>query len=396
MQSNFKSKDNNLFVGLYVIGTIIFLIALGPYLKRQNLVTSILIPSLTLLAFFYDIKTFYKNNTEFILLLLIFISSLFSVFYYVNYEALINGFNGMLGAVLAAYIPVALNKNGDYSKYFHIGYVISILLLIAIMYYEGNFNFSNFASKVDYRDRFLLNANAYSYFSFFANFSLIYLYQKYKSTLWMILLISLPLLFIIISFATQSRSGIFIIIIINLCYWFFINKINPSNKLKKIFRGILIFSIFIFIGIQFIKIYENSRIKNRIEVTGTKVDSREVLIYESLKVFGNNPFLGVGLGQLIYHNGIGQFSHNSYVEILAEQGIFGGILLLFLFGIPLIKCWRLIMLNPNDKVLKINLLFFICFYLFNNIYPFYKFTFSMMYFFMIISIQNKLEIHKSK
>jgi O-antigen ligase len=269
-----------------------------------------------------------------------------------------------------------------------------MLLLVAIMYYEGNFNFTNFASKVDYRDRFLLNANAYSYFSFFANFSLLYLYQKYKSKFWLLLLIILPILFIIISFATQSRSGIFIIILINTCYWIFINKTNHSNQLKKIVKGIFVFSAFIIICLQFIKIYENSRIKSRIEVTGTKVDSREVLVYESMRVFGNSPYLGVGLGQLIYHNGIGQFSHNSYVEILAEQGIIGGILLIFLFGIPLRKCWHLLKINPNEEILKINLLFFVSFYLFNNIYPFYKFTFSMMYFFIIISMQNKIDITK--
>lgn len=389
MNNSFTSK-NNIFLGLFVIVTIVCLIALGPYLKIQSLVTTRLIPLLFVISILLDAKTLHKNNTEFLWLLLILIGGLMTVFYYLNYDVFFNSIYTLLGTVMAAYISIGLNKNRDYTTYFHIGYVLSILILIAIMYINGNFSFSNFATKIDYRDRFLLNANAYSYFSFFANISLFYLHQRYKSKLLTISLILLPLLFIIISFVTQSRSGLLIVIFINLIYWLFIAKIDQTNPAINIGRKLIVIIAIVLISIKIIDIYENSRIKSRVDTSLNQGDSREKLIKESLDNFYKHPIIGVGLGQLTLYNEMGQFSHNTYVEILAEQGIIGGFFLFMLFYVPIRKSVRLFRLHPSNPIIKLNLLFFISFYLFNNIYPFYKFPFSMMYFFLIISVQNNI------
>ena len=382
-------EQNNILIGTLVTVTIICLIAIGPYFRIQNIVTNGLIPGLFLLAFFYDARSFHQNNSEFIWLLLIFVGGLTSIFYYRYYDAYVTNLSIFFGAVLSAYIPVGLNKKKDYGLYFHIGYIIAALLLIGIMYNNGNFSFSNFASKVDYRNRFMLNANMYSYMSFFANFSLFFLHQRYQSKLITILLLVLPILFLIISFVTQSRQGLILISLVNIVYWLFINVPRNNNSLKKTFRKIIIITALIGLSVKFVDVYQNSRIKNRIEGT-TERDSRGSLIANSIEVFTMYPILGVGLGQLPLLNKIGQFSHNSYVEILAEQGIIGGIMLLMLFGIPLKKCMTLFRHKPDDPYIRLLLLFFISFYFYNNIYVFYKFPFSMMYFFLVISMQNKL------
>jgi len=253
-----------------------------------------------------------------------------------------------------------------------------------------NFSISNFATDINYRDRFLLNANAYSYFSFFANISLFYLHQRHKTALLTVLLFLMPILFIVISFVTQSRSGLVMIILINLIYWLFIAKKYNINPFLKLLRKLLTVSILIVLTLNFLNIYQNSRIKNRVDTSLNQGDARGSLIQQSLDVFYENPIVGVGLGQLPLYNNIGQFSHNSYVEILAEQGIIGGIFLFMLFFIPLKKSFQLFRRFPKNSIIRLNLLFFISFYIFNNVYPFYKFPFSMMYFFLIISYQNNI------
>lgn len=389
MDSSFAGKSN-LFLGLFVTISIVCLIALGPYLKIQSLVTTGLIPLLFVFAFIMDVKTIHKNNDEFIWLLFILIGGLMTVFYYINYEAFYGSLYTLLGTVLAAYISIGLNKTRDYTTFFHIGYILGILILITVMYLKGNFSFSDFATKVDYRDRFLLNANAYSYFSFFANISLFYLHQRYKSTLITSSLILLPPLFVMISFVTESRSGLLIIILINLIYWLFIAKMDQSNPVIKLGRKLIVIFVIVLFSIKVIDIYENSRIKNRVDTSLNRGDSRGTLISQSLDNFYSHPIIGVGLGQLPLYNSMGQFSHNSYVEILAEQGIIGGVFLFMLFYVPIKKSIQLYKLYPANPFIKLNLLFFVSFYLFNNIYPFYKFPFSMMYFFLIISIQNNI------
>jgi len=385
-----KSK-NNLFLGLFIIITIIFLIAMGPYLKLHFIVTNGMIPALFALAFFIDLKSINKNNTEFIWLALIFIGGLFSVFYLKKTEIFVSNLNSFFGAVLSAYIALALNKSKNYSNYFHVGFILSIFLLVAIMYKNGNFSFTNFANIVDFRDRFMLNANAYSYFSFFGNFSLFLLHHKYKSKFTAILLLALPLLFLIISFVTLSRSGLLFIILINLIYWTFINVPEKNNKAKKLLRKLVVILLIVVLGIKFLDIYQGSRIQNRVQGSvQSSEDPRGLLIVNSLKVFVEHPIFGVGLGQVRVYNGHGQFSHNSYVEILAEQGIVGGFMLFLLFGIPLKKSWYLFRKRREDPLAKIFLMFFVTFYMYNNFYVFYKFPFAMMYFFLIISLMNKL------
>ena len=388
-KSSLPKTENNFFTGAFIIITIAFLVALGPYLNKHFISTQVLVPCLFIIALFYDTKTFNKKNTELIWFILIFIGGLSSVFYYQFYDNYFLNLKSLFGALLSAYIPIALNKKSDYSLYFHAGYILAAILLVIIMYSNGNFSFGDFASRVDYRDRFMLNANAYSYFCFFGNFSLFFLHQKYKNWPFAILLIVLPALFVIIAFVTQSRGGLFLIILINTVYWLFVNIPSKSNSVKRALRRLIIAIALCSVTVQFVSIYQNSRIKSRIEGGAVGEDSRSLLITNSFDLLEINPIFGVGLGQVPRLNKIGQFSHNSYVEIIAEQGIIGGIMLLMLFGIPLKKSWQLLKRNAKDPIYRLLFLFLITFYIYNNLYVFYKFPFSMMYFFLVVSIINK-------
>lgn len=380
---------NNLGLGLLIILTIVFLNALGPYLQLQKITTYGLVPLLFLIALKYNYLHPFRNKTEFLLVILIFLTSLFSAFTYVNYGHLITGYTRQLSVILIVFIPLVLNNKYDYTDYFHIGYILSILTLIYIMYISNQFSLQNFASEIVQRDKFLINANTYSYLMFFANFSLFYLFQKYKNKFLLILLIIIPVLFVIVSFVTQSRSGMLILILSNVIYWLLINKIEKPTKIQKLLRALTVILILFFLAFQFWGLYQNSTIKNRFDVTGNRIDARELLIIEAFDVFTENIIFGVGLDQIPNYTSIRQFSHNSYVEILAEQGIIGGVLLLLLFGLPLRQCIIYLLKNPKDMILKLNLLFLVMFYFYNIFYPFYKFGFSMLYFFLILSIQYK-------
>ena len=380
---------NNLGLGLLIILTIVFLNALGPYLQLQKITTYGLVPLLFLIALKYNYLDPFQNRTEFFLIVFIFIASLISAYTYINYEQLITGYTRQFSVILIVFIPLALNYKYDYTDYFHLGFIISILILIYIMYISGQFDLINFAKNSDSRDKLLINANTYSYLMFFANFSLFYLFQKYRSKILLISLIIIPILFVIVSFVTQSRSGILILILSNVIYWLLINKIEKPTKVQRILRLITITLIFTFLANQFWEYYKGSSIKNRFDVTANRVDARELLLVESFDIFIDNMIFGVGLDQIPNYTSLRLFSHNSYVEILAEQGIIGGVLLLLLFGLPLRQCIIYLLKNPKDMILKLNLLFLVMFYFYNIFYPFYKFGFSMLFFFLILSIQYK-------
>ena len=324
---------------------------------------------------------------------MILLLSFTTIYYFKGFDEFTTTLSSLFGAVVAAYIAIGLTKKVDFSLFFHIGYIFSILTLFIIMIINGNIS-ANFASAIDFRDRFMLNANAYSYFCIFANFSLFYLYLKFKNKLLFLSTLILPLLFLVIAFTTQSRAGLLLITTINICFWLFINKpINPS-KFRKITRKFVIILALIILGFQFLKIYQGSRIQNRVTQTANKKDSREILIEEGIEVFIQNPILGVGLGQFPFYSKYRLFTHNSYTEILAEQGVIGGILLFSFYLIPTFKSIKNYRSDKNNPLYKFYLLFFITFLIYNNFYVFYKFPFSMMYFFLIISLQKNDTITK--
>ena len=388
-----KSKQSKTLLGIFIIFVIVFLNALGPFFQLQQIATMGLLPILAGIAFLYDGKSIHTKNKEFIIFLMILLLSFTTIYYFKGFDEFTTTLSSLFGAVVAAYIAIGLTKKVDFSLFFHIGYIFSILTLFIIMIINGNIS-ANFASAIDFRDRFMLNANAYSYFCIFANFSLFYLYLKFKNKLLFLSTLILPLLFLVIAFTTQSRAGLLLITTINICFWLFINKpINPS-KFRKITRKFVIILALIILGFQFLKIYQGSRIQNRVTQTANKKDSREILIEEGIEVFIQNPILGVGLGQFPFYSKYRLFTHNSYTEILAEQGVIGGILLFTFYLIPTFKSIKNYRSDKNNPLYKFYLLFFITFLIYNNFYVFYKFPFSMMYFFLIISLQKNDTITK--
>jgi O-antigen ligase len=387
-------RGNSSFItGCYIILTLACLMALGPYYNFQQIVLSVLVPFLSLLALRKDIYTFRKHNVELTIFLLIVVLTFGSVFLNTNFDLFFPALYGLVGALIAGYAAVGLNKNNSYEVYFHIGYVVSVVILILIELGLGNFSLSGFASVKASRGRFFFNANYYSYITFFANFSLFFLHQKYKNSFLVLLSLVLPVLFIILAFITQSRSGLFLIIFINVVYWFFIFKPTDKSKSTAFIKTVFSISAGIYLAFQFLSIYENSQIKSRI--TSSKEDSRGALAFEAIEVFTDNPFTGVGLGQFPRYSKFGQFSHNSYTEILAEHGIIGGVLLLLLFIFPTIKSYRLLSKDWGNPIYKVNFMFFVTFIIYNNAYVFYKVSFSMIYFFLVITIQNKTLSYKT-
>lgn len=390
------SNKPSIVLGLFIVFTIVFLIALGPYFKLQQISTIGLLPFLAAISFLYDAKTLHEGKKEFVIFLIMFILSFSTIFVYIGYEEFINGLSSFFGAIISAYIAIGLTKETNYGNYFHMGYIFAIIFLFLIMVEKGNIS-TSFASAIDYRDRFMLNANAYSYFCVFGNFSLFYLYLKFKNKILLILLLILPILFLVIAFTTQSRAGLLLLLFINLSFWLFVNKNETSNSIKKIFRSIVIIGVLVFGSIQLVKIYEGSRIQNRVVKTVNEKDSREVLFKEGLETFADNSLFGVGLGQFPFYSKYHLFTHNSYSEILAEQGIFGGILLFALFLIPSHRSIVNYRRDPKNPIYRLYLLFFIVFLIYNNAYVFYKFPFSMMYFFLMICLQKRdSEIIESK
>ena len=222
------AKSSNV-IGFFVILVLLSLIAFGPYFNFQSIVLFGFIPGLFLIALRNDLETLHIGNREIVIYAILISFTIITIFQDINYESFILAFNGIISGLVASYIPIGLNKNKDYETFFHVGFILSIIALLVIEYSLGNFSLTGFASAKASRGRFFYNANYYSYISYFANFSLFYLHIKYRTLFTSVLLLILPVFFVILSFITQSRSGLFFILVLNGIFWFLIFKNNKAN-----------------------------------------------------------------------------------------------------------------------------------------------------------------------
>lgn len=132
---------------------------------------------------------------------------------------------------------------------------------------------------------------------------------------------------------------------------------------KKSFKYILIFTIIVSIGyVTMINIPETQivfeKMKN-LEKNDNILNGRDYLWEESIKIFLKNPAFGIGEGRI---DGIlGDASHNTYIQLLAETGIIGfciynlAFLISFIFSIKKAKRIFKEQKNNSKKIVIISL-----------------------------------------
>lgn len=396
MRDNYKEStyDISKNLGAYIIVTILVLFVLGPFLGITKLGTFVLLPVLGVTAISLSIKqsVWIERKAELISLMSILALCLPTVFFYRDAQAMTGTMTRILGSVLGAYCVLRLSKReSDYEDYFLTSYILTIAGLVIIMIINGNFVIGLAqGSKSLTRDIFMINANSYSYYSFFANFALFILYLKYKKKFIFLLLVLFPILFILVSFVTQSRSGLIFTAITNIIFWIFINKKDNVNPFKKIGALLISFGSIALVIYQFTLLLLKTDFIDRLDINEGSSQERQSIVYEGFTFFLENPIFGLGVGQYPSYSATGLFSHNSYIEAFSEQGIIVGFLILLIFLRPLFIGLNIFFKHSKNPEVRIQLLFFLSFALYNNFYVFYKFSFAMMFHFVMIAYQEKL------
>ena len=383
------SKRNEILLGILIITTIVLYYG-GLNLGLDRIGFIIFFPILFLLAIekdkFYTLFK-YAEIRVFLLFLLLSFTAVF------NENIDIGDFNfaifKILASFMAAYSAIALSSKGNLEFYFHVGFIICFVLICFFEYNSGNFNLYTFYAPTATRSDFMYNANYFSYMGLFANFSIFRLYLKYNNKWTRLGLLIIPFLGVAISFTTQSRSGFILIILVNAIFWFWINIKKYKSPIYALTRKVLLLIVAFVVAFQFVTLYSESNIKTRL-ASDKSDDDRSHLAAIGFETFVNNPFVGVGAGNFINFNRAKVFTHNTYLEALAEHGVLIGSFILLVFILPFIKSFRLFLTNKSNPEFKLNLLFFLVFLMFNNIYVFYKASNAMMFFFIMLAGHYKL------
>ena len=172
--------------------------------------------------------------------------------------------------------------------------------------------------------------------------------------------LAVMLMFSLIAFLMGTKKGLVIIVLgVGLLY---ISKSKNSVKLVKSLIVVLLAVGIAYYAIMNVPILYGS-IGYRVEsllsgLAGNETDlsteDRSFMVGEALSVFKNNVILGVGQDGYRYENSIHlTYSHNNYVEVLANLGLVGFVIYYSVFTYLLFRSWKNKKTNPLPLVLVI-------------------------------------------
>ena len=122
-------------------------------------------------------------------------------------------------------------------------------------------------------------------------------------------------------FITGKRGMLIYTLISMITVFLYVTLRDRKNGLKY-FSALLVVGIIGYIAIINIPATQQIIEKNIIlQERGDVLNGRDVLWKKSIEVFENNSIFGIGLGTI--QNIIGEYSHNVYIQLLAETGIVG-------------------------------------------------------------------------
>lgn len=243
----------------------------------------------------------------------------------------------ILGSFLLCFI---FSQKAKYQKFLPWLYLSFIVLLIGDWYYAYNNMFDVIEFGVDRLNDDKLNANTLGYHTFYATFAIFILgewNQRYKRLFRVLFIIMIPLSFMTAMY-TASRQILLIQIplIILLLYGRYFKSVRASLKIITLIVTLLVSLI---LTPRVMNLYEGSSLQERNEIE-VKDDVRVQLMLDAFEVGNRNFPLGVGANNYILHSYNQHISHNTYLELYANEGIIGVLLYIIMLYLFLKTQWR--------------------------------------------------------
>ncbi len=331
----------------------------------------------------------FVNKYERILLVLIgwiFLSSLWAEYN----DAASRESHRCLGSIL---LSVVFASNATNKK------MIPWLYLTYLVLYIGAWNYAQNNILIDVTGAYAndkgrmndakLNANTMAYYTFYVSLIVFILGEILESVFWkkisrIAFFLLIPLSFLV-ALVTASRQ----VLVIQIPLLSFLLYNRYWHRASLVYRVITVIALIISFWTLsgFVEsVYEKSYLAVRNE-KNVNDDSRFFLLKEAFVVGIEHFPLGVGAGNFKMYSRHRNFSHNSYLELFANQGVFGASLFIWLIGFFLKKQWQ------NYKITKDNnyLLFtvFGLFFVVDNFFYVFYLDMWLISFFILVATHSE-------
>ena len=261
-------------------------------------------------------------------------------------------------SIPAAYIGIRLSKSPNIEKINVLlpFFIIPTTLLIGTiglryaMMAELASSMSDESAGLGYQSLSYFMAFSYSYSCYF-----LFIMKGKTGIIWFFVRCIMALLMLfsaLICLTAGGRGGFVFIVAISLFLLYYYIKSSKKSRIKALLVVTILILLIVYLIGQF-NVMESvgmERVMDRL----TEDDARKFLFQRAYDAFLEAPIIGNGVGSIWWT--VGFFSHNMFMDILAETGVVGG---LFFSSIILFTIRKLLM---SAKAHPIYILLFIVFF----------------------------------
>jgi O-antigen ligase len=340
----------------------------------------VIMPFLFIYSLYRSLFLFRKFR-YFRLFILLFCWALLSGIVAVDKDLYWSEISKLAGSVMFTFILIRFSwNNSRYIYYFYVLYIIKFLYIFFYAYQNGLFAIDVTSERFNLDD---LNANAFGYFGFFAligSFLLATYTQKVQKLVYMILFYLVFVLVVISGILAASR-GTLLISAVAFILLLMVRYLYPLSR-RSILPLILTIASVVVISRYLDSTFQNSLVKTRFD---SNEGDRYDLFSRAAQTGAENPILGVGSGNFVLYNPKREFSHNSFAELWANNGVAA----LVLFVLMLLEVFRnirqYIKMGGDKKIAYYFTIIWATYCTYNFFYVFYI-SFSMIAFIFLVSI----------
>lgn len=301
----------------------------------------------------------------------------------------------ILGAILLVYIMAVNGKKYEMLKYL---YLIYFLLYLSAWYYTLNNSLivMEMTSDAERLNDEKLNANTMAYYTFYVTSGAFFMpdlitSEKIKKLFNMIFLLMIPVSFLVAIFTASRQVLIIQIPLISFLLYERYFK-DASSRTRMVFI-LCVIGIIISILPTVLDIYSNSYLAVRSE-KDLQDDSRWFLLLDAINVGLDHFPFGVGAGNYINYSYSQHFSHCSFTELFANNGIIGLVLYVYLILYFIKQQWRRYKTTLDRKFIVF--LFFGLIYSFDQLFYVFYIDLWLISFFVVICTHSDTYFYKFK
>ena len=280
-----------------------------------------------------------KVNKYFNMLLMLYAWIFISVLWATDVAVAMRQMKQILGSIILCYIFVVKAKDERNIVWL---YLVYFILLGFAWHYAYNNIFSMIELGQERVNDSKLNANTLAYYTFYFTFASYVLGEILTTAFWKkfmrwIFISAIPLSFYTAIF-TASRQVLIIQLplIIILLYIRYLKGKTVSRRMLFVF-ALVTFSLIVAPSV--VDTYNDSYLSTRSEAN-IEDDSRTKLAKDAFQVGVNHFPFGVGPGNYLVHSYSKHFSHNTYLELWANEGIVGFLIYLSILTIYIKSQWK--------------------------------------------------------